>query len=94
MAFVQKKTKLTTTKGKANITWSNVADESGYQLYYSTSKNGTYKKVASYDKNMTVGSKTKLVSGKKYYFKVRAYKVTASDKIYSSWSSVKSVKIK
>jgi len=87
-------TKLTTTKGKASFTWSNVAGETGYQVYYSTKKDSGYKKVTSYKTNVVKGSKTKLKSGKKYYFKVRAYKKTASGTVYSSWSAVKSVKIK
>ncbi|MBQ8028639.1 MAG: fibronectin type III domain-containing protein, partial [Clostridia bacterium] len=85
-------TKLTTTKDKASFTWSNVSGESGYQVYYSTKKDSGYKKVTSYKTNVVKGSKTKLKSGKKYYFKVRAYKKTASGTVYSSWSAVKSVK--
>ncbi|MBQ8028332.1 MAG: fibronectin type III domain-containing protein, partial [Clostridia bacterium] len=65
-----------------------------YQVYYSTKKSSGFKKVASYKTNVTKGSKSKLKSGKTYYFKVRAYKKTASGTVYSSWSSVKSVKIK
>ncbi|MBR2893348.1 MAG: fibronectin type III domain-containing protein [Clostridia bacterium] len=87
-------TKLTTTKGKASFTWSNVSGESGYQVYYSTKKDSDYKKVTSYKTNVVKGSKTKLKSGKKYYFKVRAYKKTASGTVYSAWSAVKSVKVK
>ena len=82
------------SKGKATVTWSNVAGESGYELYYSTSKNGTYKKADSYKTNTTKGTKSKLTSKKTYYFKVRAYKSTSDGKIYSSWSAVKSVKVK
>ncbi|MBQ8029114.1 MAG: fibronectin type III domain-containing protein, partial [Clostridia bacterium] len=40
-------TKLTTSKGKASFTWSNVSGESGYQVYYSTKKSSGFKKVAS-----------------------------------------------
>ena len=87
-------TKLTTTKGKATVKWSNVSGESGYQVYYSTKKDSGYKKVKSYKVNTTKGSKSKLKSGKKYYFKVRAYKKTDSGTVYSSWSAVKSIKIK
>lgn len=87
-------TKLTTSKGKATFTWSNVSGESGYQVYYSTKKDSGFKKLKSYKTNVVKGSKTKLKSGKKYYFKVRAYKKTDSGTVYSSWSSVKSVKIK
>ena len=82
------------TKGKAVVKWNNVSGESGFQLYYASSKDGTYKKVKSYEANKLAGSKSKLKSGKKYYFKVRAYKKTSSGTVYSSWSSVKSVKIK
>ena len=87
-------TKLTTTKGKATVKWSNVSGESGYQVYYSTKKDSGYKKVKSYKVNVVKGSKSKLKSGKKYYFKVRAYKKTASGTVYSAWSAVKSIKIK
>ena len=36
----------------------------------------------------------KLKKGKKYYVRVRIYKVVNGNKIYSSWSTVKSVKVK
>ena len=86
--------KLTTTKGTASYTWSNVSGESGYQVYYSTKKDSGYKKVASYKANTTKGSKSKLTSGKTYYFKVRAYKKVDGKTVYGSFSSVKSIKIK
>ncbi len=82
------------TTGKAVVKWSEVSGETGYQVYYSTSKNGTYKALGSYKANQTTVTKSKLTSGKTYYFKVRAYKKTDSGTVYSSWSSVKSVKIK
>jgi len=83
-----------TTKGKVGLTWSNVSRESGYQVYYSTKKSSGYKKVKSYKTNVLKGSKSSLKSGKTYYFKVRAYKKTDSGTVYSSWSSVKSIKVK
>ncbi len=82
------------TKGKAVVKWSNVSGETGFQLYYATSKNGDFKKVKSYEANKLAGSKTKLTSKKNYYFKVRAYTKTASGTVYSLWSDVRSVKIK
>lgn len=82
------------TKGKAVVKWSNVERESGFQLYYSTKKSSGFEKVKSYEPNKLAGSKSKLKSGKTYYFKVRAYRKTDSGTVYSSWSSVKSVKIK
>lgn len=87
-------TKLTTSKGKAVFTWSDVSGESGYQVYCSTKKDSGFKKVASYKANVVKGLKSNLKSGKKYYFKVRAYKTVGETKVYSAWSAVKAVKIK
>lgn len=81
-------------KGTANISWSNVSGESGYQVYYSDKKNGDYIKINNYSANTVKTSKAKLTSGKTYYFKVRAYKKTASGTVYGSFSSVKSIKTK
>ncbi len=86
--------KLTSTKGKVTVNWSDVSGESGYQVYYSTKKDSGFKKVDSYKANVVKGSKSKLKSGEKYYFKVRAYIKTDSGTVYSSWSSVKSIKVK
>ena len=82
------------SKGKVTVTWSNVSRETGYQLYYSTSKTGEYTKVTSTKANVLNASKTSLKSGKTYYFKVRAYKKTEGQTAASEWSEVKSVKVK
>lgn len=84
------------SKSKATVKWSNVSGESGYQLYYSTSKTTGYKKVNSYTANTTAASKTftSSASGKTIYFKVRAYTKVNGQTIFSEWSAVKSVKIK
>ena len=81
---------------KATVKWTNVSGETGYQLYYATSKNGTYKKIKSYGVNTVTGSKTfsSSASGKTIYFKVRAYSKVNGQTIFSEWSAVKSVKLK
>ena len=84
----------TTAKGRATVAWTNVAGETGYQVYYATSKTGTYKKIANYKANTTKIYKTGLSSGKTYYFKVRAYTNTDSGYVYSAYSPVKSIKVK
>ena len=87
--------KVTSSKtGVASLFWNNVAGENGYQVYYSTKKDGSYSKLATYKADVTKGSKSKLKSKKTYYFKIRAYKKTANGTVYSSWSSVKKIKIK
>lgn len=83
-----------TKKGIANLSWTNVSGESGYQLYMSTNKDSGFKKLVNYKANATKDTKSKLTSGKTYYFKVRAYKKTDSGTVYSSYSPVKGVKVK
>ncbi len=82
------------SKGSAILSWTNVSGESGYQVYYCKTKNGTYKKLETYAANTTLKKLTSLESGKTYYFKVRAYKKVAGTTIYGGFSDVKSVKIK
>ncbi len=83
-----------TAKGRATMKWKNVVGENGYQVWYSTSKNGTYKKASNFKANSVKGYKKGLKSGKTYYFKVRAYKTAGGKYIYSSFSSAAALKIK
>jgi len=77
--------------GQAKISWSKQANVSGYQILRATSKTGTYKSVATTTKlNYT---NKKLTAGKKYYYKVRAYKTVSGKKVYGEYSSIKSVKV-
>ena len=80
---------------KATVKWKKVSGASGYEVYMATSKNGKYSKVGTTTKNNKVSyTKTSLKKNKKYYFKIRTYKVVDGKKIYSAYSSVKSVKVK
>ncbi|MCD7840409.1 MAG: fibronectin type III domain-containing protein [Erysipelotrichaceae bacterium] len=79
----------------ALVSWKKISGASGYQVYRSTSKNGTYTNV----KTITSGSTTSytnylLTANKTYYYKVRAYKTVNGAKVYGSFSAVKSVKPK
>lgn len=82
------------SKGKALIKWANIGSETGYQVYYSTSKSGEYKKLTTTKANKVSFTKSGLTKGKTYYFKVRAYKSVDGKTIYSKFSSIKSLKIK
>lgn len=86
--------KVTTTKGKAVLTHTNVSGETGYTVYYSTKKDSGFKKYANFKADTTTATVSKLTSGKTYYFKVRTYIKTDSGYVYSAWSAVKSIKIK
>ena len=82
-----------TAKGKATISWTDVAGETGYQLYYSTDGK-KFTKLSSYKGWPDAQTKSGLTSGKTYYFKVRAYTKVGSETVHGAFSSVVSVKIK
>lgn len=77
----------------ATVTWKAVSGASGYDVYYGTSKAKVTSTVKKGTKALTV-TKTKLTKNKTYYFRVRAYKVINGKKVYTAYSSVKSVKVK
>ena len=73
------------------------AEMKGYQVQYSTPKK--FKKKTT--KTVKVATKKKLnkkikglKSGKKYYVRVRAYKMNGKKTVYSAWTAKKSVKVK
>ena len=76
----------------AAISWNKISGADGYQVYYSTSKNGEYKKLKSTSELSL--KKIGLTFGKTYYFKVRAYKKTSAGTVYGGFSKVQSIKIK
>ena len=84
---------VTSTTGKATLKWTNIADESGYEIVYATKKDGTYKSLGTTKANVVTLTKS-LTRGGTFYFKVRAYKTIDGEKVYSNYSAVKSVKIK
>lgn len=55
------------------IKWSKVANVTGYQIYRSTSKNGTYKKIATVKASKRSYNDKFVKIDKKYYYKIRAY---------------------
>ena len=82
-------------KKTAKISWKKISGVTGYEVYRSTKKSSGYKKVATVKKASSVSyTNKKLKSKKTYYYKVRSYKTINGVKIYSSYSSVKSVKVK
>ncbi len=85
------------TKG-LKIRWTPTdKNTSGYQVEYSTSK--TFKE--KYTKSVNVIGKTasslelkNLKGSKKYYIRIRVFKFVKGEKVFSSWSKVKSKKTK
>ena len=92
--------KATAAKKSVKLAWDKrKAQTDGFVICWATSKvklakgkalkTATVKKAAA--KSYTA---SKLKSGKRYYFKVRAYKVVDGVKVYSAWSAVKGAKAK
>ncbi len=71
----------------AKLSWGKVKGASGYNIYRSTSQNGTYVKAGSSAKN-TYTDKT-LEPYTKYYYKVRAYRSVNGTKVEGADSAVK-----
>ncbi len=78
----------------ARIAWKKASGASGYEVYMRTGK-GAYKKIKTIANAKTVSLvKSGLKKGKTYSFRVRAYKKLGNKKVYGSYSSTKSIKIK
>lgn len=78
---------------KMAVAVAKVSGAKGYQIRYSTKS--SMKSAKAVKLTSTSTSVTSLTKNKTYYVQVRAYKLdSAGNKIYGSWSSIKSVKIK
>ncbi|MCQ4635651.1 leucine-rich repeat protein [Anaerovorax odorimutans] len=78
---------------KIKVTWKRTTGASGYTVYRSLKKNKSYKAVKTIKKAKTVKYTTgKLKKGKRYYFKVRAYRKVKGKKVYGAYSTVASYK--
>ncbi len=92
------KTKVTAKalkNAKVKVSWKKVKDADGYQVLAVTKKNGKYKTVAAVKKaSKTKVTVKKLKAGKKYFIKVRAYKVVNGAKVNGKLSKAVKVKVK
>lgn len=85
-------------KTSIKVSWKKISGVAAYQIQYSTSKN--FKKAKTVKVSAKSASKVlkKLKKNKKYYVRVRSYKVTKVDNksknVYSAWSAKKALKTK
>jgi lactocepin len=89
--------KIATKAGKRQITvsWKKVSGANGYVIYRSTKKSSGYKKIAVVKKGSTLKYiNKKLKKGKRYYYKVKAYRTVSGKKYYSVASSASQKKVK
>ncbi len=83
-----------TASGTVKLIWSNVERETGYQVWYKSDTDSSYKKLSNYAADKTTASKKGLEKGKTYSFKVRAYKKVDNRYVYSLYSKVKTINVK
>jgi len=88
--------KIKAAKKAISVTWKKVSGVKGYQIQVATDKKfKKNKKTVTIKKQKTTKTTVKkLKAKKKYYVRVRTYKIVNGKKVYSSWSKVKSVKTK
>lgn len=83
--------KARTVKGKGIVLqWKKAVEATKYEIYRASDKKGTYKKIAT----ITSGKKQisyqdkKVKARKKYYYKIRGYKIVNGKKIYGKFGKV------
>lgn len=86
--------KLTAGKKKIRISWKKVHGADGYRIYRAKSKNGKYKQIKDSRSKLRRYTSICLTSHHRYYYKVRSYRIVKGKKVYSPYSTVKSVRTK
>ncbi|MHB1454068.1 MAG: fibronectin type III domain-containing protein, partial [Saccharofermentanales bacterium] len=72
------------------ISWPAVSGASGYELFRSTSSAGTYTLIRT--QTALYYTNTGLKTGTTYYYKVRAYRLVGTTKVYGGYSGIKYAK--
>jgi fibronectin type 3 domain-containing protein len=67
------------------LTWSGVTGASGYEIYRAASSTGTYSLIKA--TTSLYYTNTGLVTGKTYHYKIRAYRIVRTTKVYSNWTA-------
>ena len=81
---------LRNTATTITLSWTKNTSADGYEVYRSTSPNGTFSRVKKITNNSTVSWKnTGRSKNRQYYYKIRAYKKANGKTYYSSYSTVK-----
>ena len=85
-----KKIRLANNKKNLLLTWNAVNGATGYSIYRSTSKNGTYRRIKIITSGRTLSYLTNLPkNGSAYYYKVQAYRTVNNKRVCGYSSSPK-----
>ncbi len=82
------------SKKKVTLTWKKIDGATGYQIYRSTEKNGTYTRVKTLSENTLKYTDKNLKSGKTYYYKIRAYRTVEDTRFYGAFSTARAITVK
>lgn len=86
-------TKLSKARKAFTVKWKKKKGVSGYQIQYGLKSNFKGAKSVYINKAATTSKKVKKLKAKrKYYVRVRSYKVVQGKKYYSKWSAKKAIK--
>ena len=77
------------TGSSVKLSWNSVTDATGYEVWRSKDRDSGY--VCIYQGTATSKVSSSLTADTTYYYKVRAYKVVDSKKVYTPYTSVVSV---
>jgi len=88
--------KVKAAKKAISVEWKKVSGVKGYQVQVATDKKfKKNKKTVTIKKQKTTKTTVKkLKAKKKYYVRMRTYKIVNGKKVYSAWSKIKTVKTK
>ena len=81
-------------KRSAKLQWKKVQGATGYKIYRAIGKKGKFKLVKTLKGNKVKFINKKLKKGKKYVFKVKAYRVVSKKVVLGPFSIYKLIKIK
>jgi uncharacterized repeat protein (TIGR02543 family) len=87
---------VTVTKASSKsirINWTGVSGATRYQVYRATSATGIYKLVYTASPKLRSWTNSGLTAGKTYYYKVVAYHLEKTSRVYGKYSIVKSCKL-
>lgn len=85
-----RKIQLVNNGTKLKITWKSVPGATGYSVYRSTSKNGSYRLIKILRSPSAISYLTNLPSkGKTYYYKIRAFRAVNGKRIAGDYSAAK-----
>ncbi len=83
---------ISASTGKAYLEWNAQLSVDGYEVFYSTSENGKYRKKASVPSSSNAITLS-ATSGKTYYYKIRSYKLVNGSYVYGDLSEAVAIKI-